>query len=131
MKKYIFFILSILPLFVYAQNSVKAKEILDKTAMTLQKGAGIRATFHGTQSGTMFRLKGKGVPKVHSTLRGDQYVKVIVDIPKNLNSKQKEALEAFMEACGESVDGEVTHKKGFKDFCKFYTRKIDKIKDYL
>ena len=28
---------------------------------------------------------------------------------------QKEALEAFMEACGESVDGEVTHKKGFKD----------------
>ena len=69
----------------------------------------------GTQSGTMFRLKGKGVPKVHSSARGDQYVKVIVDIPKNLNSKQKEALEAFMEACGESVDGEVTHKKGLKD----------------
>ena len=69
----------------------------------------------GTQSGTMFRLKGKGVPKVHSNTRGDQYVKVIVDTPKNLNSKQKEALEAFMEACGESVDGEVTHKKGFKD----------------
>ena len=53
MKRYIFFILSILPLFVYAQNSVKAKEILDKTAMTLQKGAGIHATFHGTQSGTI------------------------------------------------------------------------------
>lgn len=69
----------------------------------------------GTQSGTMFRLKGKGVPKVHSNTRGDQYVKVIVDTPKNLNSKQKEALEAFMEACGESVDGEVTHKKGLKD----------------
>lgn len=69
----------------------------------------------GTQSGTMFRLKGKGVPKVHSNTRGDQYVKVIVDTPKNLNSKQKEALEAFMVACGESVDGEVTHKKGLKD----------------
>ena len=53
MKRYIIFILSILPLFVYAQNSVKAKEILDKTAMTLQKGAGIHATFHGTQSGTI------------------------------------------------------------------------------
>ena len=53
MKRYIIFILSILPLFVYAQNSVKAKEILDKTAMTLQKGAGIEATFHGTQSGTI------------------------------------------------------------------------------
>ena len=69
----------------------------------------------GTQSGTMFRLKGKGVPKVHSSARGDQYVKVIVDTPKNLTSKQKEALEAFMEACGENVDGEVTHKKGLKD----------------
>ena len=53
MKRYIIFILSILPLFVYAQNSVKAKEILDKTAMTLQNGAGIEATFRGTQSGTI------------------------------------------------------------------------------
>lgn len=70
----------------------------------------------GTQSGTMFRLKGKGVPRVNSSGRGDQYVKVIVDIPKNLTAKQKEALEAFMDACGESVDGEGTHKKGFKLF---------------
>lgn len=70
----------------------------------------------GTQSGTMFRLKGKGVPRVNSSGRGDQYVKVIVDIPKNLTAKQKEALEAFMEVCGESVDGEGTHKKGFKLF---------------
>lgn len=72
----------------------------------------------GTQSGTMFRLKGKGVPKVNSSGRGDQYVKVIVDIPKSLTNKQKEALEAFMEACGENVDGEVTHKKGLKDIFK-------------
>ena len=58
----------------------------------------------GTQSGTLFRLKGKGVPKVNSSFIGDQYVKVIVDIPKNLNEKQKEALVAFMEASGEKVD---------------------------
>ena len=69
----------------------------------------------GTQSNTLFRLKGKGVPRVNSSGRGDQYVRVIVDIPKNLNDKQKEALKAFMEACGESVEGEVKHKKGFKD----------------
>lgn len=67
----------------------------------------------GTQSGTLFRLKGKGVPRVNSQGRGDQYVKVIVDIPKNLNKKQKESLKAFMEACGEEIDGEVHHKKGF------------------
>ena len=69
----------------------------------------------GTKTDTKVRLKGKGVPKVHSSVRGDQYVKVVVDIPKNLNSKQKEALEAFMEACGESIDGEIVHKKGLKD----------------
>lgn len=65
----------------------------------------------GTQSGTLFRLKGKGVPRVNSGGRGDQYVKVIVDIPKNLNEKQKEALRAFMEASGEEVDAKETKHK--------------------
>ncbi|MGL5380834.1 molecular chaperone DnaJ [Clostridium sp.] len=69
----------------------------------------------GTQSGTLFRLKGKGVPKVNSSGRGDQYVKVVVDIPKSLNDKQKEALRMFMEASGESFDESSMHKKGFKD----------------
>lgn len=55
----------------------------------------------GTQPGTVFRLRGKGVPKINSKLRGDQYVKVIVDIPKNLNDAQKKALLDFMEASGE------------------------------
>lgn len=72
----------------------------------------------GTQSGTLFRLKGKGVPRVNSSGRGDQYVKVIVDIPKSLNEKQKEALKAFMEASGESVSETTTHKKGLKDLFK-------------
>lgn len=72
----------------------------------------------GTQSGTLFRLKGKGIPRVNSEGRGDQYVKVIVDIPKNLNEKQKEALRVFMEECGEKVDGTTHHKKGLKDLFK-------------
>lgn len=72
----------------------------------------------GTQSGTLFRLKGKGVPRVNSSGRGDQYVKVIVDIPKNLNDKQKEALKAFMEACGENTGEGTHHKKGLKDLFK-------------
>ncbi len=71
----------------------------------------------GTQSGTVFRLRGKGVPKVNGHGRGDEYVKIIVDIPKVLNEKQKEALLAFMEASGEKMDD--THKKSF----------VDKIKD--
>ncbi len=58
----------------------------------------------GTQPGTVFRLKNKGVPKVNSTGRGDQYVNVIVDVPKSLNDKQKEALKLFMEASGEHYE---------------------------
>ncbi|MDU4888965.1 MAG: molecular chaperone DnaJ [Clostridium sp.] len=69
----------------------------------------------GTQSGTIFRLKGKGVPRVNSAGRGDHYVKVIVDVPKSLNGEQEEALKAFMDACGETVEGapeKKKHKKG-------------------
>lgn len=65
----------------------------------------------GTQSGTTFRLKNKGVAKVNSSGRGDQYVKVIVDTPKNLNEAQKTALKAFMEACGEVTLTEDVKKK--------------------
>lgn len=55
----------------------------------------------GTQPGTVFRLKNKGVPRVNSSGRGDQYVNIIVDIPKALNDKQKEALKLFLEASDE------------------------------
>lgn len=55
----------------------------------------------GTQSNTTFRLRGKGVPKVNGTGRGDQFVKVIVDIPKKLNEKEREAIISFMQASGE------------------------------
>lgn len=65
----------------------------------------------GTQSGTLFRLKGKGIARVNSTGKGDQYVKVIVDIPKGLTQKQKEALYTFMEASGEEVDTNIHHTK--------------------
>lgn len=47
----------------------------------------------GTQSGTVARLKGRGVPKLHDRGIGDQYIKVIVKIPTNLSKKQKNALE--------------------------------------
>lgn len=58
----------------------------------------------GTQPGTVFRLKGKGVPRVNSAGRGDQYVNVVVDVPKTLNEKQREALKLFMEASGEDTE---------------------------
>lgn len=71
----------------------------------------------GTQPGTVFRLKGKGVQKVNGHGRGDQYVKLIVDVPKSINDKQKEALIAFMEASGEKVS-EGSGKESFVDKIK-------------
>lgn len=74
----------------------------------------------GTQSGTLFRLKNKGVVNVNSRnkQRGNQYVNVIVDIPKKLNDGQKDALYKFLEASGEKVpkDDKNGNKKGKRKF---------------
>ena len=56
----------------------------------------------GTQSGTTFRLKGKGIPSINGRGRGDQYVTVYIETPKNLNKEQKEALRKFAEAVGDT-----------------------------
>ncbi|XXF78838.1 molecular chaperone DnaJ [Myxococcaceae bacterium GXIMD 01537] len=55
----------------------------------------------GTQSGKVFRLKGKGVPHLHSQQRGDQHVRVVVETPSDLTAKQRELLEKFAELSGE------------------------------
>jgi len=49
----------------------------------------------GTQPGQMFTLKGKGVPNLRGSGRGDQYVRVNVEIPSKLTKKQKELLKEF------------------------------------
>jgi molecular chaperone DnaJ len=49
----------------------------------------------GTQSGKQYRLKNKGFPVLNGYGKGNQYVRVVVEVPKNLNSKQKELLKEF------------------------------------
>ena len=61
----------------------------------------------GTQPGTVFRLKGKGIKSVRSSKKGDLYVKVTLEVPTKLNSKQKKAIAAM----GKSVTSECYHKK--------------------
>ncbi len=56
----------------------------------------------GTQTGTVFRLKGKGIPVLNGRGRGDQYVTVTIETPRNLNKEQKDALRRFSETLGES-----------------------------
>ena len=60
----------------------------------------------GTQTGTVFRLRGSGVPSINGRGRGDQYVKVNVEIPRNLNHEQKELLRKFDEVTGDSCYSE-------------------------
>ena len=56
----------------------------------------------GTQTGTVFRLRGKGIPALNGRGRGDQYVTVTIETPRNLNREQKEALKRFDETLSES-----------------------------
>lgn len=69
----------------------------------------------GTQSGTVFRLKGKGVPVLNGFGRGDQYVKVTVETPKNLNDQQKDLLKQFASSMGDEV---YEQRKSFFDKVK-------------
>ena len=70
----------------------------------------------GTQTGTTFRLRGKGIPELRGRGRGDQYVTVRVAVPTGLNGEQKEALRAFAAAMGEiPAQEEEEGLKGFFD----------------
>ncbi len=59
----------------------------------------------GTQTGTTFRLRGKGIPSLNGRGRGDQYVTVKVQVPTNLNQEQKDALRAFARTMGDASHG--------------------------
>ena len=56
----------------------------------------------GAQSGDQFRLRGKGMSQLRSRARGDMYIEIEVETPRNLSAKQREILEQFREAGGDS-----------------------------
>ena len=63
----------------------------------------------GTQSNTLFRMKGHGVPYLNSSSTGDQFVKAVVYTPKNLSKKQKDLLKKF----GKEMGDQIKPQKGF------------------
>ncbi len=74
----------------------------------------------GTQNGDQFRFRGKGIPNLRTGGRGDQYVKVNVEVPKNLTSRQREILAQFAE---ESNEKNYNKGRKFKDVLKDYFNK--------
>ena len=64
----------------------------------------------GTQPGDIFKLKGKGIPHLNTRGRGDQYVRVTIEVPKNLNQKQKDLIKEFDAAADEK---NYQKRKGF------------------
>lgn len=73
----------------------------------------------GTQTGTVFKFKGKGIPHLQARGRGDQYVKVNVEVPRGLNEKQKEILREF-----DKLDnGNNQAKKKFFDLINKFKKK--------
>ena len=59
----------------------------------------------GTQSNTVFRMKGLGIPELHSHHHGDEHVEVYISVPEKLTKKQKELLE--------ELEKESKKEKGF------------------
>lgn len=72
----------------------------------------------GTQSGTVQRLRGKGLPEVNGYGRGDLYVKILVWIPRKLNRDQKEAIEKLRE--GLKLDPSRDDKALFEKESKYF-----------
>lgn len=64
----------------------------------------------GTQPGDTFKLRGKGIQSLHGRSKGDQFVRIIVEIPKSLNKKQKEMLRELDKA---TDDKNYQKKKSF------------------
>ncbi len=79
----------------------------------------VKFTIHeGTQPGDEFKLKGKGIQRLRYSGRGDQYVKITVEVPKNLSKLQKEKLKDFDSA---TDDKNYNKRKSF----------MDKVKDFF
>lgn len=82
---------------------------------TLEGKINIKIT-EGTQSGKLLRVRGKGVPTVHNSLKGDLICKIIVETPVNLNGEQKELLKQFQASLDKDANcGHSPKKKSFFD----------------
>lgn len=72
----------------------------------------------GTQSGQVFKLRGKGIANVNGRERGDLLARLLVEVPTRLNGEQRRKLEEFAELCGE--ENTPLHKSFFDRAKEFF-----------
>ncbi len=72
----------------------------------------------GTQSGQMFKLRGKGIVNVNGRDRGDLLARVIVEVPTRLNAEQRQKLAEFADLCGD--ENTPMHKSFFERAKEFF-----------
>jgi molecular chaperone DnaJ len=72
----------------------------------------------GTQGGSVFKMRGKGMPLLNSSSHGDLMVRVMVEVPTKLNAEQRKKLEEFAELCGD--DNTPIHKSFFERAKEFF-----------
>src|ERR1051325_2331237 len=72
----------------------------------------------GTQSGQVFKLRGKGVSNVNARDRGDLFARLLVEVPTRLNMEQRQKLEEFASLCGE--ENTPLHKSFFDRAREFF-----------
>lgn len=73
----------------------------------------------GTQNGTVFKLRGKGLPHLRGSGHGQLLVRVVVEVPTRLSAAQRRKLEEFAESCGEQ---NTPMTKGFLERAKEFFR---------
>lgn len=73
----------------------------------------------GTQGGTVFRIRGEGIPGLQSAARGDILTRVQVEVPTRLNHEQREALKNFAGLCGE--ENSPLHKSFYERLKDLFT----------
>jgi len=113
---------------IYCSISISYTQatIGDEVVVQTLKGKAKLTIPAGTQPGTLFKMKGKGLPSLQGFGEGDEYVRVEVEVPTKISKKQRELLEKFNESLG-NEKGQATEQKREKDGKSFF----DKVKEAL
>ncbi len=83
----------------------------------------------GTQPGEVFRLRSRGIQKVNQRAKGDMYVTIVVDVPKNLTAQQKEELRKFNDSLPNKPKNNIDDGTASEDKKSFFDRMKDKFSD--